>query len=119
MNKYQKVVLENEKGKSFFSCSSKKSGALLNAEFDYDADCYELIQEEDIFSTQYEFTINATPNIESCTFLFDGKWQDAHIRVSNFLVVLDFEHRIEKIKLVFADNIVDDYVFSVQYIEVD
>ena len=119
MNKYQKVVLENEKGKSFFSCSSKKSGALLNAEFDYDADCYELIQEEDIFSTQYEFTINATPNIESCTFLFDGKWQDAHIRGSNFLVVLDFEHRIEKIKLVFADNIVDDYVFSVQYIEVD
>ena len=119
MNKYQKAVLENEKGKSFFSCSSKKSGALLNAGFDYDADCYKLLQEEDIFSTQYEFAINATPNIESCAFLSGGKWQDAHIRGSNFLVVLDFEHRIEKIKLVFADNIVDDYVFSVQYIEAD
>ena len=119
MNKYQKAVLKNEKGKSFFSCSSKKSGAVLNVGFDYDADCYKLIQEEDIFSTQYEFAINATPNIESCAFLSGGKWKDAHIRGSNFLVVLDFEHRIEKIKLVFADNIVDDYIFSVQYIEAD
>ena len=33
--------------------------------------------------------------------------------------MLDFENRIEKIKLTFADNIVDDYIFSVQYVEAD
>ena len=119
MNKYQKAVLENEKGKSFFSCSSKKSGALLNAGFDYDADCYKLLQEEDIFSTQYEFIVKANSNIESCEFCINGEWHTAERKEGNFLLVLDFNSRTEKIKLTFADNIADDYIFSVQYVEAD
>ena len=32
---------------------------------------------------------------------------------------MDFENRVEKVKLTFADNIVDDYIFSIQYVEAD
>ena len=36
-----------------------------------------------------------------------------------FSLELNFEKRVEKIKLTFTDNIVDEYIFSVQYIEAD
>lgn len=119
MDKYQKVLLETEKTSVFFTCTSKKNSLVLNGGFNYDEDVYTLTQEEDIFSTKYEFVVKTNPNIETCTFLVNGEWQSASRKGSAFSVELDFENRIEKIKLTFADNIVDDYAFSVQYVEAD
>ncbi|MBQ8414966.1 MAG: hypothetical protein IJX58_06960 [Clostridia bacterium] len=119
MNKYQRAILENQDTKVFYTCSSVKNHAPIVADFDYDTDTYKLIQEEDIFSTQYEFTVQANSNIESCEFCINGEWHTAERKEGNFLLVSDFNSRTEKIKLSFADNIADDYIFSVQYIEAD
>ena len=119
MDKYQKVLLETEKTSVFFTCTSKKNSLVLNGGFNYDADVYILTQEEDIFSTKYEFVVKTNPNIETCTFLVNGEWQSASRKGSAFSVELDFENRVEKVKLTFADNIVDDYIFSIQYVEAD
>lgn len=119
MNKYQRAILENQDTKVFYTCSSVKNHAPIAADFDYDTDKYQLIQEEDIFSTQYEFIVKANSNIESCEFCINGEWHMAERKDGNFLLVLDFNSRTEKIKLSFADNIADDYIFSVQYIEAD
>lgn len=119
MDKYQKVLLETEKTSVFFTCASKKNFSVLDGGFNYDEDVYTLTQEEDIFSTKYEFVVKTNPNIETCTFLVNGEWQSASRKDSAFLIELDFENRVEKVKLTFADNIVDDYIFSVQYVEAD
>jgi len=119
MDKYQKVLLETEKTSVFFTCTSKKNSLVLNGGFNYNEDVYTLTQEEDIFSTKYEFVVKTNPNIETCTFLVNGEWQSASRKGSAFSVELDFENRVEKVKLTFADNIVDDYTFSVQYVEAD
>ena len=119
MDKYQKVLLETEKTSVFFTCTSKKNSLVLNGGFNYDEDVYTLTQEEDIFSTKYEFVVKTNPNIETCTFLVNGEWQSASRKGSAFSVELDFENRVEKVKLTFADTIVDDYTFSVQYVEAD
>ena len=119
MDKYQKVLLETEKTSIFFTCTSKKNSLVLNGGFNYDEDVYTLTQEEDIFSTKYEFVVKTNPNIENCTFLVNGEWQSASRKGSAFSVELDFENRVEKVKLTFTDNIVDDYTFSIQYVEAD
>lgn len=119
MDKYQKVLLETEKTSIFFTCTSKKNSLVLNGGFNYDEDVYTLTQEEDIFSTKYEFVVKTNPNIETCTFLVNDEWQSARQKDDAFFVGLDFENRVEKVKLTFADNIVDDYTFSVQYVEAD
>ena len=119
MDKYQKVLLETEKTSIFFTCTSKKNSLVLNGGFNYDEDVYTLTQEEDIFSTKYELVVRTNPNIEACTFLVNGEWQSASRKGSAFSVELDFENRVEKVKLTFADNIVDDYIFSIQYVEAD
>ena len=100
---------------SFFGLSLKSP----ISDFDYDADCYKLVQEQDIFSTKYRFTLKKNTNIETCTVCINGNWTGAEQIGECFSVILDFENRVEKVKLTFADNIVDDYIFSVQYVEAD
>jgi hypothetical protein len=119
MNKYQRAILENQDVKVFYTCSSIKNSAVLAAGFDYDNDTYALTQEEDIFSTTYEFVVKANPNIESCEYYCNGAWCAVEKKAGNFVVMLDFEKRVEKVKFTFADNLADDYIFTVNYTEAD
>lgn len=119
MDKYQKILLENEKGKAFYYCTSKKYSGVLAPNFDYESDCYSLIQDEDIFATKYPFVLKQNSNIETCSYYLDGTWRTAEQKGGCFVIMLDFENRIEKVKLTFADNIVDDYSFFVRYVEAD
>ena len=119
MNKYQRAILANQDVKVFYTCSSIKNSAVLAAGFDYDNDTYALTQEEDFFSTTYEFVVKANPNIESCEYYCNGAWCAAEKKAGNFVVMLDFEKRVEKVKFTFVDNLADDYIFTVNYIEAD
>ena len=119
MNKYQIAILENQDVKAFYACTSVKNSTVLAAGFDYDNDTYALIQEEDIFSTTYEFVVKANSNIESCEYYCNGAWIAAEKKADNFVIILDFEKRAEKVKFTFADNIADDYIFKVSYTEAD
>ena len=120
MDKYQRVVLENNKKDSFYYCVSvKNGGGAPNTDFNYSTDVFTLTQDEDIFSTKYKFVLRANTNIETCFFYVNGEWHSANQKGTSFCIELDFENRVEKVKLTFADNIVDDYIFSVQYVEAD
>lgn len=118
-NFHRSPLSKNERDE-FFMCVSKKSRVILANDFDYGSDCYTLIQEEDIFSIQYEFVLKANVNIASCSYFLDGEWKEASKKgESNFYVLLDMEHRVEQIKIVFRDNLADAYVFRVGYVEAD
>ena len=91
----------------------------FGSDFDYDTDIYKLIQDDDIFSTKYCFTLKSNMNIETCTVCTNGNWITVEQTEECFSVMLDFENRVEKVKLTFADNIVDEYIFSIQYVEAD
>lgn len=120
MDKYQKVLLESNDKNSFYYCVSvKNGGGSPSTKFDYNTDVFTLTQDEDIFSTKYALVIKTNSNIETCTIFVNGEWQSASRKGSAFSVELDFENRVEKVKLTFADNIVDDYIFSIQYVEAD
>lgn len=120
MNKYQKVLLESNDKNSFYYCVSvKDGGGSPNVVFDYDNDIITLTQDEDIFSIKYTLIVRGNSNIETCTYLVNGEWQSAIRKGMAFSLELNFEKRVEKIKLTFTDNIVDEYIFSVQYIEAD
>jgi hypothetical protein len=120
MNKYQKVLLESNDKNSFYYCVSvKDGGGSPNVVFDYDNDIITLTQDEDIFSIKYTLILRENSNIETCTYLVNGEWQSAIRKGMAFSLELNFEKRVEKIKLTFTDNIVDEYIFSVQYIEAD
>ena len=120
MDKYQRVVLENNKKDSFYYCVSvKNGGGAPNTNFNYSTDVFTLTQDEDIFSTKYTFVLRANTNIETCSFYVNGEWHSANQKGTSFCLELDFKNRVEKVKLTFADNIVDDYTFSVQYVEAD
>ena len=120
MDKYQKVLLESNDKNSFYYCVSIKDGVgSPSTKFDYNTDVFTLTQDEDIFSTKYALVIKTNSNIETCTIFVNGEWQSASRKGAAFAIGLDFENRVEKVKLTFADNIVDDYTFSVQYVETD
>lgn len=119
MNKYQRAILSPPNVKVFYTCSSVKSSVVLAAAFDYDNDTYALTQEEDILSTAYEFVVKSNPNIASCEYYYNGAWNAAEKKAGNFVIMLDFEKRIEKVKFTFSDNLADDYVFTVNYTEAD
>ena len=120
MDKYQQAVLLQPKRKTFFSCFSRKSKNALVVDFDYVNDSLILVQEEDIYSTEYKLLLDQNSNISKCYYWLDDQWYDVVCNNAQvYEVILDFNHRIGKIKLEFADNIVDDYVFSVKYVEAD
>lgn len=120
MDKYQKVLLESNDKNSFYYCVSvKDGGGSPSTKFDYNTDVFTLTQDEDIFSTKYALVIKTNSNIETCTIFVNGEWQSASRKGAAFAIGLDFENRVEKVKLTFADNIVDDYTFSIQYVEAD
>ena len=123
MNKYQSALIGeiNPVKGARFSCRSQKTGdEFIEKSMDLETDVFTLVQEKDIFSTRYPFKVSADANIiEDCQFFLNGKWQNANKENGCYVVVLDFENRAEKIKIIFTDNIVDDWIIDVRYVEAD
>ena len=111
MDKYQVALIKliSEKN-NIFSCTSQKSNKKIDLEkaFDLETNIFTLEQEQDIFSTLYSFKVLADANIKDCQFFLSNTWHSAEKTDGFYSLILDFENRIEKIKILFADNIVDD-----------
>lgn len=122
MDKYQIALtkLLSEKGE-IFSCSSQKSNKKIDLEkaFNFETNLFTLEQEKDIFSTLYPFKVLADANIKDCQFFLNNTWHSAEKTDGCYSLILDFENRIEKIKILFADNIVDDLTINVLYVVAD
>lgn len=125
MDKYQKYLF------SLFSCvykfgiegceSSNYSEGIL---IDNDADNITIIQNEDINKTKYVLYINGQRNKEtvilSAVYIFkDNAWKEVKGVENIYKIQVDFDDRIEKIKLSFMNNLADDYIINIIYQEAD
>lgn len=111
------MSLINQIDENFFSCYSQKSNAKIGT-FDFTTDVFTLAQ-EDVFSTCYLFNMPMNSNILNCHFFADNAWHDANKADGFYSVLLDFENRIETIRIIFTDRIIDDYTFTIKYVEAD
>ena len=122
MDKYQRaLLLDNREDKRYrCHCISVKSNRDVGYYVDCETDTFILQQEEDIESTKYTLEIYNNSLITKCFSLKNGKWQEVGKSQSDlFSCELDFDDRIEKIKICFKDDMADDYVFSIVYQEAD
>ena len=122
MDKYQReLLLDNREDKRYRCyCISVKSNRDIGYYVDCETDTFILQQEEDIHSTKYTFGIYDNSLITKCFSLKNNKWQELEKSQPNlFSCVLDFDDRVEKIKICFKDDMADDYVFSIVYQEAD
>lgn len=143
MNKYQKYCFfGNEEPRSgsfvFYSCvptvwgnpeyKGQKNANFVYGNFDEKKDVYTVFQDEDI--TVVEYSASLTKNdaekkcIESIFVYKNRKWIPLDITAfpnnrEGYHLVFDFNDRITKVKLVFKNNIADDYIFSIKYVEAD
>lgn len=141
MNKYQKYCLRKSYVSStsfiFDPCiPSKWKNAdnpkqirtnFVYGKFDEDTDTYTVFQDEDITIVEYTLSI-ARGRLHQCIdklFYFkDDDWIPVElVSIANgyegYKIELNFDSRISKIKVSFKNNIADDYIFEIKYVEAD
>lgn len=119
MDKYQKYILTQTYGVgSSFIFNSFSKGL-----YDENNDCFIITQDDDITITKYKLVLssrtrNACPisNIAVCK---NEKWEIIEANCQAYIITVDFEDRIEKIKFSFTNNLADDYILKLKYVEAD
>lgn len=145
MNKYQEYLLKNrskEKGTFIFTncapvgevCKDDTYGCYTD-----DTGCFLIKQDSDITKTRYELSISKKeyPFIEAVQTKKDGVYTDVPLSCANvlpsapkslhrqempnerFLFTVDFNDRIDAIRLKFIKNIADDVEIGITYQEAD
>ena len=146
MNKYQEYLLKNrskKEGTFIFTncapvgevCKDDAYGCYLN-----ETDCFLIKQDSDITKTRYELALSkkAYPFIEAVQTKKDGVYSDVPLSCVNggmqstpksthgqempderFLITVDFNDRIDAIKLKFVNNIAADLEIGITYQEAD
>lgn len=129
MDKYQKhfISLYSDGYNELFKCQLLNHNEKVKREyfsFDDKNDIITIKQDEDITKTQYEFTINGYGTMGEGYIILDkveyyknNRWIDIKNENNLFKVVVDFNDKIEKIKLNFVNSLVDDLVISIAYEE--
>lgn len=115
MDKYQEAYLKSEAWLSFSvnNLGCRESGNYVSIYLD--KDILKIKQDEDITKTKYMLSPNQEFFVKSISLLKNGVWEECQ----NKIAIIDFDDRVEKIKLSFEHNIVDDYEMSIEYIEAD
>ncbi|HIV63990.1 MAG TPA: hypothetical protein H9693_04455 [Firmicutes bacterium] len=140
MNKYQKYLLLRDKSSFLFeSCAPK--GEICNGDtygsYEADSSCFLIKQDPDITKTIYELSVskNSYPFIKSVHTKKNGVYTEVPLLKSHkntsrslpsesnidekFLIITDFDDRIDSIKLQFIKNIADDLEIEFVYREAD
>ncbi len=134
MNKYQEFILKNYLGQDFIfdrCCpityeidGSKTRYGVFNQE----TDTFTITQDENINITEYVLLIEGatfSKAIDKILVSTKNGWEE--IRLSNFgehqlsvyRILIDFNNRIDKLKLHFTNNLADDYILAFKYVEAD
>ena len=145
MNKYQKYLISQNKrlkeGTFLFSnCApvGQSCNDDTNGSYNADANCFLIKQDQDITKTVYELAISKSqcPFIDSVQVKKNNAYTDVLIsnvpvtlqagirRVKEtveerFVITVDFNDRIDAIKLTFIKNIADDLEIVIAYQEAD
>lgn len=121
MNKYQSYIIGE--GLSNIKCQSVPMGLDKNVQYvKYIKEDNKLIitQDSDITITDYVLSINniEIDAIEKIMVLKADKWQEID-KNNTIYIELNFLNKTSQIKFVFKNNIADDYILGVEFIEAD
>lgn len=136
MNKYQEYLLKNYLGPYFifYRCcplANELEGSIIECKFDKEADTFTITQNEDINIIEYVLIVGdrylgktyLLDIIERVEVLENGKWQKIDTSIDRnmqvYRILINFNNRIEKIKFGFKNNLADDYILNLKYVEAD
>lgn len=132
MNKYQEYLLKDCLGQDFvfYRCcpliNEIEGSATQYGKFDKKTDTFTLTQDEDIHIIEYALIIGGTYLLDiftSVEVFVNGKWQkigtSTYDNEQVYRIVINFNNRIEKIKLSFKNSLADDYILNLKYVEAD
>lgn len=126
MDKYQKYLLDrlHVEGLHCVDCvDSKKTESTFNSE----TNTLTIVQNENPELVEYDYCIlNSYDMLSKVSFCKGDKWTEIESvdfepakNSSTCKVKLNFDDRVEKIKLSFKNQLADDYVIDVKYVEAD
>lgn len=124
MDRYQKTVMSE----IYFSCtaqqSKKESKESEYGVLDEENDLLTIMQDENITITKYNLLIDDSNSvIGKLSVLRNSKWHNIEGGSADcggsYMVEVNFEDKIEAIKIAFANNIIDDYVLNISYVDAD
>lgn len=130
MDKYQKFLL-SKYGESFYkifyrACpvEQEEQGSSIQYLFcDENTNSITIKQDENINITRYILIIHGKANrydVLSGVYVYKKKqWEQVNLEEKGYKMIIDFNDRIEKVKLSFLNNLADDYIINVKYQEAD
>lgn len=130
MDKYQKYILRKYgcylSSLFYRACpiEQEEQGSSIQYLFcDENTDSITIKQDEDINITRYILVIYGKANrydVLSGACVYKKKqWEQVKLEEKGYKLIIDFNDRIEKIKLSFINNLADDYIIDVKYQEAD
>ena len=130
MDKYQKLLVQKARIKEWLyfennGVSDEESSKYWKrVVFDENNDTVTIIQDEDPNIVDYILIVSGEKNIKSIETYKNSKWEYVEKGKyktcwSAFRLNINFDDRIEKVKVSFRDNLADDYIIDVKYQEAD
>ena len=130
MDKYQKFLL-NKYGESFYNLfyrtcpvEQEEQGSSIQYLFsDEKTNSITIKQDEDINITQYILILYGKANqydvLSKVSVYKNKQWEEIELSRKGYRIIIDFNDRTEKIKLSFVNNLADDYILDIKYLEAD
>ena len=130
MDKYQKYILskygDNLTRMFYRACpiEQEEQGSSIQYLFcDENTNSITIKQDEDINITRYILIINGKANrydVLSSVYVYIKKqWEQVNLEEKGYKIIIDFNDRIEKVKLSFLNILADDYIIDIKYQEAD
>lgn len=130
MDKYQKLLVQKARIKEWLyfennGVSDEESSKYWKrVVFDENNDTVTIIQDENPNIVDYTLIIFGESFIKTIEIYKNSKWEKIEkstfkTRWAAFRLNINFDDRIEKVKVSFRDNLADDYIINVVYQEAD
>lgn len=133
MNEYQKYIFkkfDHANNFIFTSCQPVDDGLDGSLEqygvFDGETDTFHIKQDDDINKTKYILLMDTNSiylyhfqPFEEVLVYKNNQWETLPSENGQYRLIADFNDRISKIRFVFANNIADDYILTLDYTEAD
>lgn len=125
MNQYQKFLMNISRAEMFYS---RRNGEKNTVE-KLSGDKFVITQSDDITITQYPFFI-INKSIKDIYLIFGKKevkvatmdkpiYPITKVGISYFYGIFDFENKAEAIRIVFKNDLADDLIIPIEYVESD
>lgn len=130
MDKYQKYILskygDNLTRMFYRACpiEQEEQGSSIQYLFcDENTNSITIKQDEDINITRYILIAHGKVNrydvLSGISVYKKKQWEQVKLEEKGYKIIIDFNDRIEKVKLSFLNNLADDYIITINYQEAD